>query len=227
MDKFGYIGIDILMLPFWLLLFIQVGKPVKKTIIKHGFYGGIIAIFTEHIFLKDYWAPPPFIGIEGFYAIEDFLYGFLIVGISSALYDRIMFAQKAEIAQKQRIVSYLFVFLILGLFLLLSKQYGFNSTFVISFALLVATVIMVWIRKDLLRKALISGLLLTVILFVVYVILFNLFLPSWWYRYWLLADSPYAYYLFGIPWIEYVWYFSLGAFMSIISDFSHGQGQIA
>jgi hypothetical protein len=226
MDKFGYIGIDIGMSVFWLLLYVRADIQIKKTMIKHGIYGGIVTILTEHIFIKDYWIPPPISGVEGFYAIEDFLYGFFIVGISSTIYDQLFHIKKIQNASKQRVVSYLFVFLVLGMFMLLSKYYGYNSTCVISLALLVATCVMVLMRKDLFYKAWVSGITLMLILFGIYLILFNLLLTGWWYRYWLLTDTPYAYYLLNIPWIEYVWYFSLGAFMSIISDFSHGRTNI-
>ncbi len=223
MDKFGYIGIGLSMFPFWLFLYMRVDGAVKKKMIKHGLIGGVIAIATEHIFIGDYWVPPPISGIKGFYSLEDFIYGFLIVGISLSIYNTLFKLEPKDIYKKQRALSYLLVFLILGLFYLLSTVYHYNSTLVISLAMFFAALFMIILRRDLWKKALFSGLALMSILLFIYLVLFDLLLPGWWHRYWLLADSDYAYYILSIPWIEYVWYFSIGFFMSIIGDFSHGR----
>ncbi len=223
MDKFGYFGIDLLMIPFWVFLYWKAPAETKKTMIKHGFYGGVIAMATEHIFIKDYWVPPPITGIEGFYVPEDFLYGFLLIGITVTLYDLFFKVKKEQIYTKQRVLSYLFVVLILGSFFLFVQYYGLISTFVISAAMFVATLMMVIIRRDLLKKALISSVIVFVLSFVIHVILFYLFLPDWWHQYWHLVDKPYAFYILNTPWTEYMWYFAFGGFMSIISDFSHGR----
>ena len=226
MDRFGYFGIDILMIPFWIFLFIRVSSPVRRTMIKHGVYGGLIAVATEHIFIKDYWVPPPISGTPGHYFIEDFMYGFLIIGITATFYDWLHDVKKVDRYPKQRMVSYLFVALILGAFVLFSTHYGYVSTFVISIALLVAAAAMVAIRKDLLVKALLSGLYVLLIFFLIHIIIFGLFLPDWWHTYWLLKDRPYAFYILNTAWTEYMWYLFFGFFMSIIADFSHGRANI-
>jgi len=227
MDKFGYIGIGMLMFPFWLFLYMRVDKAVRQKMIKHGLIGAVIAMATEHIFIRDYWVPPPVSGIKGFYSLEDFIYGFLIVGISLSIYNTLLKLAPKDSCKKQRTLSYLLVLLILGSFYLLSTVYHYNSTLVISLAMFFAALFMIILRRDLWKKALFSGLAVLSILLFIHVILFDLLLPGWWHRYWLLADSGYAYYILGIPWIEYVWYFSIGFFMSIISDFSHGRANIA
>ncbi|NKQ40474.1 MAG: hypothetical protein HF962_02765 [Sulfurovum sp.] len=212
-----------MMLPFWIFLYMNVDKVVKDKMIKHGMIGAIIAIATEHIFIKDYWVPPPLFGIEGFYSLEDFIYGFLIVGISISIYNYVFASEPKHIHKKYRVFSYALVILVLGSFYILSTIYGYNSTIVISLAMFAAAVVMIIIRNDLWKKALMSGLMVLFILIFIHMILFNIFLTGWWHRYWLLADGPYAYYILNIPWIEYIWYFSIGFFMSIISDFSHGR----
>ena len=226
MDRFGYIGIGLAMIPFWIFLYRHVSKSVKQKMIKHGAIGALIAIATEHIFIQDYWIPPPVFGIKNFYALEDSIYGFLIVGISLSVYDYIFDFDKKEIYEKQRIQSYVLVFLILGSFYILSTVYQYNSTLVISLSMFVAAILMIWIRKDLWKKALVSGFIVMSILIFIHLILFDILLTGWWHRYWLLADGPYAYYIMDIPWIEYIWYFSIGFFMSIISDFSHGRALV-
>ncbi len=226
MDIFGYFGIDLLMIPFWIYLYSRSTSSVRYTMIRHGIYGGLIAIGTEHIFIKDYWVPPPISGTPGFYLVEDFLYGFFIIGITTTLYDWLFKVHKVERYPKQRFASYFFVVLILGAFVVFSKYYGYNSTFVISLALFIAAVIMLIMRRDLLPKAVISSLLVLLIFFLIHVILFWILLPDWWYNYWLLADKPYAFYILNTPWTEYMWYVAFGFFMSIISDFSHGRANI-
>ncbi len=223
MDKFGYIGIGVSMFPFWLFLYMRADKAVRQKMIKHGLIGAVIAMITEHIFIGDYWVPPPVSDVQGFYSLEDFIYGFLLVGISLSVYNTLFRLKPKDNYKKQRALSYLLVFLILGSFYLLSTIYHYNSTLVISLAMLFAALFMLTLRRDLWKKALFSGLTVLSLLLFIYVILFDLLLPGWWHRYWLLTDSGYAYYIMGIPWIEYVWYFSIGFFMSIIADFSHGR----
>ena len=227
MDRFGYIGIGIGMLPFWIFLYRHVSQEVKRKMLKHGIIGAAIAIATEHIFIQDYWVPPPVTGIKDFYSLEDFIYGFLIVGISLAVYNYLFHLEAKEgVYKTYRVGSYLLVFFILLAFYILSTVYHYNSTLVISLAMFAAAMMMIMIRRDLWRKALFSGMIVLAILIFIHLILFDLLLPGWWHRYWLLANGPYAYYIMDIPWIEYIWYFSIGFFMSIIADFSHGRALV-
>ena len=227
MDRFGYIGIGIGMIPFWAFLYMHVSREVKQKMLKHGMISAVITIATEHIFIQDYWVPPPVTGIEGFYSLEDFTYSFLVVGISLAVYNYLFDLKPKEgVYKKYRIVSYLLVFTILLAFYSLNTAYHYNSTLVITLVMFAVAMLILFIRRDLWKKALFSGIIVLSILTFIYLILFDLLLPGWWQRYWLLANGPYAYYIMGIPWIEYIWHFSIGFFMSIIADFSHGRALV-
>lgn len=221
MDKFGYIGMSISMLPLWFIIFIKL-KDFRFRMVKHGSYGGVITMITEPLFIKDYWSPPPLFGIEGFYLFEDFCYGFLLVGISITLYDFIFATKSKATYKKRRVLSYVLVAIILSSFAILSMAFKYNTTFAISYSMIIAGIFMIILRRDLFMPALLSGILVVVTSTAIYMVLFNILLPTWWQTYWKLADEPYAYYIFGIPWTEYLWYFALGFFISIIHDFSHG-----
>lgn len=221
MDKFGYIGMSLFMLPIWLLIFVKM-KSFRFRMAKHGTIGGVIAMITEPMFINDYWSPPPLFGIEGFYLLEDFCYGFLLVGISIMIYDFIFETRSEHVYKKRRALSYILVGIILGSFSILSIAVEYNTTFAISYSMIIAAIFMIILRNDLFVPAMISGILVVVVSTAIYMILFNLILPTWWSSYWKLASEPYAYYLLGIPWTEYLWYFALGFFISIIHDFSHG-----
>ena len=225
MDKFGYIGMSLFMLPLWILIFAKM-KDFRFRMIKHGIYGAVIAMITEPLFIKDYWSPPPLFGIEGFYLFEDFCYGFLLVGISITIYDFIFGTRSVRSDKKRRVYSYVLVAIILGLFAFFGMVLGYNTTLVISYNMIIAGIVMILLRQDLLVPAVLSGVLVVIVSTAIYMVLFNLLLPNWWSSYWKLANEPYAYYIFGIPWTEYLWYFALGFFISIIHDFSHGNTRV-
>ena len=221
MDKFGYIAIALLMLPLWSIIYIR-SKRLRVRMRNTGIYVGLLAIATEPLFLADYWSPPPLFEIAGFYAVEDFIYSFISTGIAISIYNFIFDVSYQTDYKKRKKTMVILAIGILASFLISNLLLGYNTVFSISYTALVATLIMTFIRKDLFFPALFTGTVVVVILAIIYIIIFNFFLTSYWQEYWKMVGTPYEYFIFGIPWTEYLWYFSSSSFIAIVYDFASG-----
>jgi len=84
----------------------------------------------------------------------------------------------------------------------------------------VMALIILLIRRDLFREAILGGLLLLIISLPVYWIIFLLF-PSWRDQTW-FADSISDIYFISIPYEDLVWWFFVGANFAVVYDFING-----
>jgi len=188
-----------------------------------GLYSCMLALITGPFILIDYWNPPTMFGISGFYMIEDFTLSFFLTGISIAIYNFIFGISYETLYQNRKKVLVLIFFLGIIAYLLCILLFAFNSVIVSTFILLVSTIIMGVLRRDLLLPAFISGIVVALIVLLLYSILFNILFPNYWVDYWLLADTEYGMTFFGnVPVTEIVWYFAWGAVVSISYDFASG-----
>ena len=221
MDKFGYISLSLLMLPIWIYIYTK-AKWLRLRMRNIGIYAGIITVIAEPIFIADYWTPPPLFDIKGFYAIEDFAFSFLSAGIAIAIYNYLFKIKYKVVYPRRKKFSLILSIATLASFVLFNMLFDYNSIFTFCYSLIVGTLIMIIFRRDLFIPALVSGIIMTIILATIYMIVFNLFLTSYWYTHWKLIGTSYDYYIFNIPWTEYLYYFSIGFFISILYDFASG-----
>lgn len=220
-DKFGYIGISLLMLPLWIYIYIK-AKWLRKRMRSIGVYLGIVTVIVEPLFIIDYWNPPPLFEIDGFYSIEDFIYSFLWSGITIAIYNFVFTIKYKELYPKRKKLALFLVSSTFLFFIFMSMVLNYNTIFVLSYSLIVVSLFMIFFRKDLFIPALYSAVFITAFFTIIYTFIFNIFLTSYWSSYWKLVDTPYEYYILGIPWTEYLFYFSVGFFISILYDFASG-----
>ncbi|CAA6798902.1 MAG: Unknown protein [uncultured Sulfurovum sp.] len=224
MDNFGYISISLLMFPIWFYIYIK-AKWLRLRMRNIGIYVGILAAIFEPLFIADYWNPPPLFNINHFYVIEDFLFGFFSGGLAISIYNFIFSIQYVKKYKRRKKLSALISVSTVLIFLLLNKILEYNSIFAFSISVTIALLILFTIRKDLILPALSSSILSTTIIMIGYIIIFNIFLPSYWSSYWLLVNTNYEYYILGIPWTEYLYYFIMQSYLSIIYDFASGTGK--
>jgi membrane-associated HD superfamily phosphohydrolase len=187
-----------------------------------GIYLAILAIIFEPLFIADYWNPPPLFGIEGFYAIEDFLFVVVSTGIAISIFNFSFSIKYVKKHKRRKKFSLLLSLGIIVSFLLLNQLFEYNSIFAFCYSVLMASLIIYVVRPDLILPSLFSGIVSMLIILSIYVIIFNLFLTSYWESYWRLAGTDYEYYILNIPWTEYLYYFSIGTYISILYDFASG-----
>jgi hypothetical protein len=223
MDHYIYLLFDtFLLVP--LLYCLSTRKDLATAVTKLGLLGGVAGLLSELFYLRDYWRPPTIVG-TGRIAPEDFLFGFAITSLSVLIYPTLTkqsFTRGTGHGQKK-----LFgLFLLFALFSLLvfNVWIGINSIVVSSALFLCLAVIMSLIRKDLVKPAIISCLVLTVSIICVYVLLFDVVDPHYWNRYWLLYNTSLGYMVLGnVPITEIIWYLCWIPFASICYPFTTGK----
>lgn len=179
----------------------------------------IIGPISEIFYFKDYWMPesifPIFLGKFPL-MIEDLFFGFAIGGISAVIYE-IAFRKKlsrvsvsSKYVVKTAYVALLFVIVLLGLL-----GYGINSIYASAVAFVASAMIVIFIRHDLFKNALFSGIGVMFVMFLSYLFLYGIFVSNaeeLLKQGWLLHGSSLDTRAFGIPVTEMVWGFAWGFF---------------
>lgn len=224
MEKYTYLLLSLSLLSVWLVVFSFLANELRKILIKISIIGGLAGGISELWYFNDYWHPPSLFSNTKI-SLEDFLFGFAFTGIAATLY-KITFRNRKE--SKKTVKGHqklFFVLFITGLFslLLFNNLLKINSIFVSSFAFLAFSSIMVFVRKDLIVQSIMSGILSLLIAIPIYILLFNWISPTFWDKYWLLANTTFGIKVIGnIPVTELLWYFSWGCLAGIACDFYYG-----
>lgn len=223
MEQYTYLFLSLLLLAIWLIIFWFLQNGARKILIKISVIGGLAGLISELWYFKDYWHPPSLLG-NARISLEDFLFGFAFVGIAATIY-KVIFKKDNE-RHKKGYKTMFFIFFVIGVFslLLFNNLLKFNSIFVSSFIFLILSLIMVFVRKDLMVQSIMSGILSLLVIIPIYILLFNFMFPNYWDKYWLLADTTFGIKVIGnIPMTELLWYFSCGCFAGIAYDFYTGR----
>lgn len=217
---YSYLLLGMLFFIFWIILFFW-RKDTRKPMLFFSFLFGIGGLLVEPIYTHDWWKPITITGtLVGF---EDFLFGFVIGGIATVLYEDI-FKKKVKIRKKSLKIeekeTINFVLLIItfaglffGSFFILNLNTLYSS--LISFIFGIAFIF--YKRKDLIIDSLVSGILLLVLSFIVYSTL-NLITPGWVDEFWYFRNVPYIIFL-GVPIDDIIWYFLAGAFIAPLYEY--------
>ncbi len=210
---------SIYFLLWWFVLFFF-GKKCRKEIFLMSIIGLVFAPMVQYMHLIDWWSPV-FIH-KTFLHIEDLIFGFSIVGISTSLYH--VFVNSHEKKYKKLIPSkkYELVMWILGTFLLFGLFFVFrvHSFWTSIIALIFTFTLTIIKRHDLLMPMLLSGIFLTIIAtpFYLYALYIN---PMWINQEW-FVESLSGYGFWGIPIEELSWYFFIGLSFSALWEFMNG-----
>lgn len=191
--------------------------------LKYSLMGGLAGFIAEYWYFKDYWQPPALFD-NAFISLEDFLFGFSITGVASTVYSFVFPVAEMQMeCKRKRQFGIMFLVGVLIMFLF-NTWLGFNSIIVSTVTFMLFSGIMVYFRRDLMRRCLMSGLFSLIIIIPVYSLIFNLINPYYWQRYWLLADTSYGLTVLGnIPVTELVWYFTWGCLVGTAPGFVSGK----
>ena len=179
--------------------------------------------FTQFFYFRDYWHPSYFLGtIFNIAGVEDILFSFLIGGITAVIYEEIFGIQYAKRHVKNHLYFMFGCSLFGALFMFVGNVVlGFNSMY-LSIAILLLTGIFILIfRHDLLRDAFFSGVLIGGLMFVFYLLFFNVMFDGIIAKWWLL-DNISGILLFGIPLEELMWGFAWGFVAGPTYEFING-----
>ena len=225
MDRYLYLILSLILLSTWGGIF-WLREDLRKKMIRASFIGGVAGILAELWYFTDYWRPPTLTGIATI-SPEDFILGFAVTGIAMTIYDVVL--QTTDSAGERPHRRAFFILFLCGLasLLIFGTFLKFNSCIVSEAAFIAAALVMCVMRPDLLKVSLISGALLGLIGFILYLILFTWLAPEFWKTYWLLAGTRLGITLEGVPVTEIAWYVSWGMLAGVAHNFAAGKRKIA
>jgi len=203
---------DLGFLIVWIALFI-LRKDTRKVMLFTSIPLGILGLFFNFLYIRDWWMPLTITGTIP--AIEDFLYGFVIGGISAAIYEEIFKKKiivKRESAQTDR--NKLFHFWgagIISVVAFYSMYYLLNiKTFYVTNIILIIIVLTLCIvRKDLIPHVIGSGVSLLIVAFAVHSII-NIITPGWIEAFYYFNSVPKLIVL-NVPLEDIIFYLLFGA----------------
>jgi hypothetical protein len=218
MYQFAYfLGTLLLLGPIWILFF-YLRKDLRKKLFFTSITCGMLGPFSGLWFSKDYWRPEKIGNLP--IGIEDILYCFLLGGVASCLYH-VFLSTKPEKDYKNPaniwVMALLFGAAYVPMILLI--RFGLNSVYASTFALIIMSCIMVFLRKYLIVKSIFSGLILMLLTLAGYAIFLNFF-PEIFNRWWILENISRIYFI-GVPIEELIWAFGAGSFLGILYDFAN------
>lgn len=160
-----YLWGGLLLLPLWLYGFLK-SKDSRKEMLLCGILFGFASIVIGYFYaIHDYWNPPYI--FNNVMHIEDFIYGFLVGGISSEIYEIITGKEDSKRRKKRR-YSLVIVFLVISVlsFLIMVNLLKWNSIVAHIVPPFIVALFVITLRKDLIKPVFISGLLMVIITFV-------------------------------------------------------------
>lgn len=202
-------------------LIIYLLKPeYRKEMLAMGLIVGTFGVISEYWFFKDYWQPALLINFYGFGGIEDFMFGSAVGAIGGIIYNLITRSRTIRNFPKRRWIYLIGLFLSLFCFVILNSYLSINSIFASATALILGMLIILIIRPDLWKNALISSLVFGVLLVLGegFILLFTRnYLPSY---YLLQGQAPVLFGLFPIT--ELIWGLAFGSVVGPLYEFAEG-----
>ena len=218
--QYSYLIGDLIALAIWLLLYLW-RKDTRKEMLIISLIFGLIGPLYAIPTLIDWWNPPNITNTP--IGIEDFLFGFVIGGISAIIYEeifkkRVKIRKVKEIKEKQRNLNILsLVLLNLGLYFGSFYLLKINSFFSTVISLAITIPIIYLKRKDLIINSLATGLLITIIGFVGYSLV-EIINPGYILFVFNFGEIP-KIIILNVPLYDLIWLFLFGAFIGPLYEY--------
>jgi hypothetical protein len=218
--KYSYLLMGLIFLVIWTFLFIF-RKNLRREMLTMSILFGIAGALVERVYLHDWWFPATITGTR--IGLEDFLFGFVIGGISASIYEFIFRkrlrkkALDSQESKKKRLafaaLGLFFIAMFAGCFFLLSL----NTLQASIIAFVSATAIVYFARRDLIIPSLVTGGVMVILACIVYS-LTELITPGWVQAFWYFKNIPNIV-IFAVPIDDFIWYFLAGAFIAPLYEY--------
>lgn len=209
--KFAYLTGCFLFGIIWLLIY-KFRPDLRKEQLFMSYFISIFGL-TEHLFFGSYWKPQFIFSIPGFnVGIESILLCFFYGGITSTLYEFVFsehLKRYRKIPKSKRVLEIdLAIFLGSVLLFMFWLIFNINIIYSNSLAFIAVGTLFIWYRRDLFIPALLNGVIVSIVSFLILVLfgfLFKGIFDSWWQLN-LLSGIR----LLSVPVEEIIWHFCLG-----------------
>ncbi len=225
-EEYAFLYLCLSYIPIWLYIYLK-RKDLRKKLIRTSIAGGIVAPITDYFHFKDYWTPPSVLSY-GYVYLEDVIMGAMIISVAATIYETVfnlkLITYKKE--KKLRYIFYTMFILSFGIVYVLAGLLEVNSIFVYSGVFVFYTFIILLFRSDMIKESLVSALLSWVIQMIIYIPLFTFFAPTYWKKYFLLANTKYDITFLNIPLTEMLYFITIGLAVSIFYEFASGKKRV-
>jgi hypothetical protein len=171
---------------------------------------------------RDWWQPPSFFSIGGVSMVEDILLGFLFGGIAAVIYESFFKKTVKSVTSPHPKSFYLFAIFTLVACAVLFSVFDVNSFTAIISALIMVSIIILSLRRDLVRSSLYSGFL-TLLISIPFYILAYFVSPEWaavTYKFKTLSGVT----LYGFPVEEFIFWLFYGFAIGPVYEYAKGWG---
>lgn len=212
---YSYLMGDGTLLVLWLILFF-LRKDMQREMVHISFLFGIIGLIVDPVYAIDWWKAVTITGTMP--GIESFIFGFVTAGVASVIYSG-SFNKKVRIKKIKKLNLNLISLLLLGVVLFFISVFLLKlNSFQASFPALLIPAGIIWIkRKDLILNSIISGVFLTLISFVSYLIPEHFYPGSlnviWNFE--ILSGIK----IFGVVIEDLIWFFMTGLFIGPLYEY--------
>lgn len=210
-------------IPLWFFFYRKGSQRIKKEMLVMSVLCAAISPIASYLWWnKDWWQPPSILSVGGVSAPEDILLGFLFTGVSAVIYD---FAFKKNLRHTAVSHTNAFVFLIVTSLVVCAALFSLikvTSFTAITIAMVLATVGILSVRRDLIRSSLYSGLLTLLVAFPFYILIY-IMSPGWsvvTYKFGTLSGMT----VYGFPIEEFIFWFFYGLVIGPIYEYAKGWG---
>jgi len=210
--KYTYLIGSLLFFVYWSYLFFKL-KEYRRRLLTISFLYAILGVTFGLTYTADWWRPETVLGYR--VGIEDFLLGFSNAGIAAIWYLLFLKIKSRGRASWARIAIPLVSTGIITL--VLFKALTWNSFYANSMGILIAIIYILIKRRDLIKTSLISGVVMVLISLPIYLLMIFIS-PGWVEHTWMLEKLSGILFI-GIPIEDFVWYFLVGAMISIVYPF--------
>lgn len=218
MYRFAYLVGDGISAIFWLTLFL-LRRDLRKQQLFTSCFLALLAPLADFLwFYHDYWRPEYIISFkvgQVVLGIESPLTAFLIGGIAAVLYEAV-FRKRHLFGKPRSLMTATMIFFALVIMATLIKM-GLNSIWASSSALISTTALALLIDKDLLKDAILSGILMSLLIIIFYLVWLTIY-PEAIQRFW-LAEALSGIKLWKIPIEEIVWFCAAGMSVGVFYEF--------
>lgn len=222
--QYAYLIGSLFFLVIWLILFIFKKQTRKEMLILSVVFLPVVP-FLEYLHIKDYWMPDYVWGKS--FGIEDFIFAFAFAGISSVIYQ-IIYRRRSEVISqytaaatgKKKLIMQLIFFgsIVLMIFSFFHFMLAVNTVTALVIAFLFFGLYMVMQRRDLLINAIFSGLFMSLLFFLFYMVFFFRLYPDIVERWWNLSNLS-GNMILGLPVEEVAWAFAFGFMFGPLYEF--------
>lgn len=218
--SFGYsylIG-DLTLLIIWGVLFWW-RSDIRREMLAMSFLFGVAGLASQLVLRRDWWTPLTITNTP--LGLEDFLFGACFGGIAAVAYE-VFFKRKVKLRRFTRashydryvLVSLVLASAALFLGLTLARFSSFESACV---ALVAPALFMLYIRKDLIVDALVSGILAVCAQWMAFLVV-EWVTPGWVAQFW-LHDQLSGVVILYAPLEDIIWAFCAGLFIGPLYEF--------